>query len=252
MDDSLLQRYSRHILLDDIGLEGQQRLAETRVLVVGAGGLGCPASLYLASAGVGEIDVYDADEVDLTNLQRQILHFTDRVGDLKSESARRTLSAINPHCRVNAFAENISDRNVDAAVTAADIVVDCCDSYGTRHLVNRACVRIKKPLVFGAAAGFDGQTAVFDPRDPASPCYNCLFSEADEAPETRCALMGVFAPLTGVIGSLQAAAALKLAAMPAHVAAGKLIIIEARAMSMREVKVPRDPACAVCGTDGAR
>ena len=247
MDDLLLQRYSRHILLDEIGVEGQQRLHDAKIAVIGAGGLGCPAALYLAAAGAGEIVIYDDDEVDLTNLQRQILHFTDRIGDAKADSAQQTLKAVNPHCRVTVVRERITEANAAGAVSGCSAVLDCSDNYPSRHAINRACVRAQTPLVFGAAAGFDGQTAVFDSRHAKSPCYNCLFDESGEAPETPCALFGVFAPLTGIVGCMQAAAALKLIAAPELSEFGKLILIEARKMNIREVRVPRDSKCGVCG-----
>ncbi len=248
MDDSLLQRYSRHILLDDIGIEGQQRLNNARALVVGAGGLGCPAALYLAAAGFGDIVIYDNDEVDLTNLQRQILHQTSAIGEPKVDSAKNTLSALNPHCKVSAHRFRFEEvKDAAAAAKECDVVLDCSDNYATRHLLNRACVQTLTPLVFGAASGFDGQSAVFDSRKSESPCYNCLFCESGEATETPCALMGVFAPLTGVVGCLQAAAAIKLVAAPHLSTPGRLLLIAARDMQIREVKVPRDPQCAVCG-----
>ncbi len=247
MDDSLLQRYSRHILLDDIGVCGQERINAAKIAVAGAGGLGCPAALYLAAAGVGEIVIYDDDDVDLTNLQRQILHTTSRVGAAKTDSARRTLAAINPHSKITAKRARLDAENAAAAVAGCDAVLDCSDNYPSRHAINRACVRAKTPLVFGAAAGFDGQTAVFDSRAPASPCYHCLFCEGDDAPETPCALFGVFAPLAGIVGCMQAAAALKLLAAPHLSKPGRLLLIEARKMEIREVRVPRDPECPVCG-----
>lgn len=247
MDDLSLQRYSRHIMLDDFGIDGQERLAAARVLLVGAGGLGCPAALYLAAAGVGELVIMDNDEVDLTNLQRQILHSSDRLGQAKTDSAAKSLAAINPHCKITPRRARVTADNAPAAVAACDLTVDCTDNYATRHLLNRACVRAKKPLIFGAAGAFAGQFAVFDSRCNHSPCYNCLFCENDQATETPCALLGVFAPLAGVVGCLQAAAALKIIAMPQLPdTAGRLLLIEARTMQLREILLPRDPACAVC------
>ncbi|MGU9951456.1 MAG: HesA/MoeB/ThiF family protein [Gammaproteobacteria bacterium WSBS_2016_MAG_OTU1] len=248
MDDLLLQRYSRHLLLEEFDVAGQQRLAEAKVLIVGAGGLGCPAALYLTAAGVGELTIYDDDQVDLTNLQRQVLHNDKRIGINKADSACQTLGDINPHCRLVAKGEKFTAAaDCLAALAVCDVVVDCCDNYATRHLLNRLCVAHKKPLVFGAASGFCGQTAVFDSRLAESPCYHCLFCEEDDAEETPCALMGVFAPLVGVVGCLQAAAAIKLLAMPQLATVGNLLLIEARTMEMREVRVPKDPQCAVCG-----
>ena len=242
MDDSLLQRYSRHIMLDDFGIDGQQRLAAARLLLVGVGGLGCPAALYLAAAGVGELVLMDDDEVDLTNLQRQILHSSERLGMAKTDSAAQSLAAINLHCKITARRERLTADNADNAVAAADVVVDCTDNYAARHLLNRACVRAHKPLIFGAASGFSGQLAVFDRRQKDSPCYNCLFCETDEAAETRCALLGVLAPLAGIVGCLQAAAALKIIAMPQLPSdSGRLLLIEARTMQLREVRLPPRP-----------
>ena len=248
LNDSRLQRYSRHILLDDIGVEGQRRLAKSHALAVGAGGLGCPAALYLAAAGVGRITICDADEVDLTNLQRQILHGTSRVGDAKVDSAKAALAEVNPESEVVAKRLRVAPDNAAELVADADVVLDCSDNYATRHLLNRACVSAKVPLVFGAAIGMSGQAAVFDSRRDDSPCYNCLFSEDDAAPETPCALMGVFAPLTGIVGCIQAAEALKILAAPSlQTLAGRLLLLDARGTRLREIKVPRDPQCKVCG-----
>ena len=242
MDDLLLQRYSRHILLDGIGVEGQNRICAARAAVVGAGGLGCPAALYLAAAGVGEITVYDDDRADLTNLQRQILYADKNIGMQKAAAAKTALESANPNCKITAK----NERFCAASSAAFNVVLDCSDNYETRHIINRACARQKTPLVFGAASGFHGQTAVFDFRRAGSPCYQCLFSEKDEAPETPCALFGVFAPLAGIVGCLQAAAALKIIAMPENNAAGKLLLIEAETMEFREVRLAQDPACPVC------
>ena len=245
MDDLLLQRYSRHILLDDIGIEGQQKLLAAKILIIGAGGLGCPAALYLAAAGVGEIVLYDDDVVDLTNLQRQTLHNSRRIGMPKTYSAQLTLADINPNCRITTRRQKFT-ANDQQALSDIDIIVDCCDNYGARHATNRLCAQNKIPLIFGAASGFDGQMAVFDSRLSTSPCYNCLFSENDEAPEERCALTGVFAPLTGIIGCMQAAAAIKLIAAPSLSTPGILTLIEAKQMTIRAIRIPRDSACAVC------
>lgn len=242
MDDLLLQRYSRHILLDAIGVAGQNRICAANVAVVGAGGLGCPAALYLAAAGVGNLTIYDNDRADLTNLQRQILYADKNIGMQKATAAKTALNLTNPNCAITAKCERFAPETS----AAYDVVLDCSDNYETRHAVNRACARHKTPLVFGAASGFHGQTAVFDFRRADSPCYQCLFSEEDEAPDTPCALFGVFAPLAGMVGCLQAAAALKIIAMPKHAAAGKLLLIEAETMEFREVRLTQDPACPVC------
>ncbi|MGE5104809.1 MAG: HesA/MoeB/ThiF family protein, partial [Betaproteobacteria bacterium] len=246
LDDSHLLRYSRHILLDELGPEAQAKFAATNALVIGAGGLGAPVAQFLTAAGVGAVTLCDSDSVDLTNLQRQILYATADVGRPKVEAAAARLSAINPEVALTPIHARVDDEALRALVASADIAIDCCDNFATRHAVNRACVEARKPLVSGAAVRFDGQIAVFDLRDPASPCYHCLFGEGDELEETRCATMGVFAPLVGIVGATQAAEALKLIAGVGESLAGRLLILDALAMQWREVRVPRDPACAVC------
>ena len=250
MNDQQLLRYSRHILLPQIGVEGQERLLAARALVVGAGGLGSPAALYLASAGVGTIALADGDSVDLTNLQRQILHRSRSIGRPKVESGRDALAEINPGCTVIPIAQRLTGERLEEEVDAADVVVDCCDNFATRHAVNRACVKSGKPLVSGAAIRFEGQVSVFDPREPASPCYHCLFPEGEDVEEVRCAVMGVFAPLTGIIGSTQAAEALKLLIGCGQSLAGRLLLLDGLAMEWRSIAVPRDPGCKVCGQSG--
>ena len=247
MNDEQLLRYSRHILLPQIGIEGQERLLAARALVIGAGGLGSPVALYLASAGMGGITLCDNEDVDLTNLQRQIVHRTDAIGRKKVDSARATLAAINPEVKVEALAERVDGKRIEALAAQADVVVDGSDNFATRHAVNRACVRLGKPLVSGAAVRFDGQVAVFDLRLPDSPCYACLFPEQGESEDVRCAVMGVFAPLTGIIGSIQAAEALKLAAGAGETLAGRLLLLDALAMQVRTITLKKDPACPVCG-----
>ena len=249
MNDEQLLRYSRHILLPEIGIEGQERLLAARALVIGAGGLGSPVALYLASAGVGSLTLCDDETVDLTNLQRQIVHRTESVGRKKVDSARATLAAINPEVRVAALAERVDGKRLEALARDADVVIDGSDNFATRHAVNRACVRLKKPLVSGAAVRFDGQVAVFDLRAPDSPCYACLFPEHGESEDVRCAVMGVFAPLTGIVGSIQAAEALKLIAGAGETLAGRLLLLDALTMQMRTIKLARDPACPVCGIE---
>ena len=247
MNDDQLLRYSRHILLPEIGIEGQERLLAARVLVIGAGGLGSPVAYYLASAGVGTLVLADGDTVDLTNLQRQILHGTHSIGHAKVSSGQETLARINPECRVIAIQERLEGARLDEEIALADVVLDCSDNFATRHAVNRACVVARKPLVSGAAIRFDGQVAVFDARLGDAPCYHCLFPEGDDIEETRCAVMGVFAPLTGIIGTVQAAEALKLVSGCGTPLAGRLLLLDGLEMRWREVRVPRDPACAVCG-----
>jgi adenylyltransferase/sulfurtransferase len=253
VNDQELLRYSRHILLPQIGIEGQERLCAARALILGAGGLGSPAALYLASAGVGTLVLADGDTVDLTNLQRQILHRTDAVGRPKVASGAVTLATINPECRVVQLQERLGGDRLDAEVAAADVVLDCSDNFATRHAVNRACVKHGKPLVSGAAIRFDGQVAVFDTRRDDAPCYHCLFPEAEDVEEVRCATMGVFAPLTGIIGSTQAAEALKLLIGCGEPLAGRLLLLDGLAMEWRSIAVPRDPGCPVCsGTRSLR
>lgn len=251
MDDDQLLRYSRHILLPEIGVEGQERILAARVLVIGAGGLGSPAAYYLASAGVGTLVLADGDTVDLTNLQRQILHTTDAVGMPKAQSGARTLGRINPQCEVVALTERLSGDALDAEIAKADVVLDCCDNFVTRHAVNRACVKHRVPLVSGAAIRFDGQIAVFDKRRDDAPCYHCLFPENQDVEEMRCAIMGVFAPLTGIVGATQAAEALKVLIGCGETLAGRLLLLDGLAMEWRSITVPRDPHCAVCGTPAA-
>ena len=249
MDDQQLLRYSRHILLPQIDVDGQRRLRAARVLVVGAGGLGSPAAIYLAAAGVGTLALADGDVVDLTNLQRQILHRTASVGRLKVESGRDSLAELNPECRVLAIPERLTDERLKAEVAAADIILDCSDNFATRHAINRACVEFRKPLVSGAAIRFDGQVSVFDQRrgkDDPSPCYHCLFPEGQDVEEMRCAVMGVFAPITGIIGCVQAAEALKLLAGCGEPLAGRLLLLDGLAMEWRSISIPRDPDCPVC------
>lgn len=251
LDDTQLLRYSRHLLLDQIGVEGQERILKSRALVIGAGGLGSPAALYLASAGIGHLTLADGDTVDLTNLQRQILHTQQRVGELKAVSGKTALAEVNPEVQVETITRRLVGDDLEAAVAAADVVLDCCDNFATRHAVNRACVRHRKPLVSGAAIRFDGQLSVFDPRRANSPCYHCLFPEGEDAEEIRCAVMGVFAPLTGIIGSMQAAEALKLVAGCGEPVIGRLLLLDGLSMEWRSVKFGRDPGCAVCGTTAA-
>ncbi len=246
MNDDQLLRYSRHILLPEIGIEGQKRIAAAHALIVGAGGLGSPCAYYLASAGVGTITLADADVVDLTNLQRQILHTTSAIGLPKVVSGRATLGRINPEVRVLAVPVRLEGPVLEREVERADVVLDCCDNFATRHAVNRACIKYRRPLVAGAGIRFDGQLSVFDIRQPDSPCYACLFPE-DQAPEeTRCAVMGVFAPLTGIIGTMQAAEALKVLIGAGAPLTGRLMMLDALAMEWHTIRVPRDPNCIAC------
>ena len=248
LSDEQLLRYSRHILLPEIGIEGQQKLIAAHVLVVGAGGLGSPVSLYLAASGVGRITLCDHDKVDLTNLQRQIVHDTGSIGLAKVESARRRLAAINPETEVRAVEARVQGEQLDRLVGEADVVVDGTDNFSTRHAINRACVKHRKPLVSGAGVRFDGQVSVFDLRRTDSPCYHCLFPEEGDPEEMRCAVMGVFAPLVGIIGSVQAAEALKLIMGIGEPLDGRLLLLDAHAMQWRTVRLTKDARCKVCGT----
>ena len=246
MNDDQLLRYSRHILLDELGIEGQQRLLAAHVLVIGAGGLGSPVLMYLGTAGVGRITVVDHDTVDLTNLQRQIAHNLSRVGTPKVASAAQTIAAINPEIEVIALQERADAARLHTWVAGADLVLDCSDNFATRHAVNAACVVHGKPLVSGAAIGFDGQISVYDTRSDANPCYACIFPPEATFEEVRCATMGVFAPLVGIIGTMQAAEALKLLAGVGSSLAGRLQMLDGRAMEWTEIRMARNPACPVC------
>ncbi|OYD53984.1 molybdopterin biosynthesis protein MoeB [Thauera propionica] len=252
MNDDQLLRYSRHILLPEIGVEGQEAILNAKVLVIGAGGLGSPVAMYLASAGVGTLVIADNDTVDLTNLQRQIMHSTKMVDRPKVESARASLQRINPLANVVPLHTRLEGVALDEQVAAADVVLDCCDNFATRHAVNRACVKHRKPLVSGAAIRFDGQVSVFDMRDPEAACYHCLFPEGEDIEEVRCAVMGVFAPIVGMIGTTQAAEALKLIVGCGTLLTGRLLLLDGLAMEWRSVDFGRDPGCAVCGTTEER
>ncbi len=247
MNDDQLLRYSRHVLLEDIGIEGQQRLLQSHALIIGAGGLGSPAALYLGTAGVGRLTIVDHDTVDLTNLQRQIAHDLSRVGQPKADSASRRIAAINPDVQLRAVCRKADAALLEELVAQADVVLDCSDNFATRHAVNAACVRQGRPLVSGAAIGFDGQISVYDTRGDDSPCYACLFPPGTQFEEVACATMGVFAPLVGIIGTMQAAEALKLLVGVGSSLAGRLLMLDARAMQWDEVRLARQPGCAVCG-----
>ncbi|HEY1289852.1 MAG TPA: molybdopterin-synthase adenylyltransferase MoeB, partial [Burkholderiales bacterium] len=243
MNDQQLLRYSRHILLPEIGIEGQERLRAGAALIVGAGGLGCPAALYLAAAGIGRLVLADSDQVDLTNLQRQILYRTDSVGNPKVDAARSALLSLNPEVEIAGLKARVDARDVEALVAGADVVLDCSDNFATRHALNRACVAAKKPLVAGAAIRFDAQLMVFDLRQKTSACYSCVFPEDAEVEEVQCSTMGVFAPLTGAIGAMQAMEAIKLIAGMGQ--AARMQIFDALRAEWRGVKLAKDPACAV-------
>jgi molybdopterin/thiamine biosynthesis adenylyltransferase len=253
MNDDQLLRYSRHILLDEIGIEGQQRLLASHVLVIGAGGLGSPVSMYLGTAGVGRLTIVDDDTVELTNLQRQIAHTVARLGQAKVDSAAATVQAINPDVQVIGLRERAGAARLNDLVAEVDLVIDCCDNFATRQAVNAACVRHARPLVSGAAIGFDGQVSVYvterrDQRNAAHPCYACVFPPTASFEEARCATMGVFAPLVGIIGSMQAAEALKLLAGVGTSLTGRLQMLDARRMQWSEIRLARDPHCPVCAS----
>jgi molybdopterin/thiamine biosynthesis adenylyltransferase len=247
MNDAQLLRYSRHILLEEIGIEGQQRLLDSRALIIGVGGLGSPAALYLAASGVGKLTLCDHDKVDFSNLQRQIIHRTATVGQPKVTSAQAALHEINPDVECVALPIRADEAKLNELVAQADVVLDCCDNFATRYAVNRACLAQRKPLVSGAAIQFHGQVAVFDYRRDDAPCYNCLFPEDSEAEELRCATTGVFAPLVGIIGTLQAAEALKLLMGIDRGLSGKLLSVNALDMNILRSNLSRDPACRACG-----
>ena len=247
MNDNQLLRYSRHILLPQISYEGQDKLVHSHALVVGAGGLGSPVALYLAASGVGTLTICDFDVVDLTNLQRQIIHTTPSVGINKAVSAQQSIYEINPEIIVKTIQQKSTEDNFAALVAQVDVVIDCSDNFATRYTLNRLCVKLKKPLVSGAALGFEGQVTVYDMRSETSPCYHCLFPDNGEDTDLRCATNGVFAPLVGMIGTIQAAEALKLLMGIGESLQGRLLLLDALAMEWRTIKLSKDPACIVCG-----
>jgi molybdopterin/thiamine biosynthesis adenylyltransferase len=246
MNDNQLLRYSRHILLPQVSYEGQDKLVNSHALVLGAGGLGSPVALYLAASGVGTLTICDFDVVDLTNLQRQIIHTTQSVGINKAVSAQQTIYEINPEVIVNTVQQKSTEDDFAVLVSQADVVIDCSDNFATRYTLNRLCVKLKKPLVSGAALGFEGQITVYDMRTDTSPCYHCLFPDNGEDTDLRCATNGVFAPLVGMIGTTQAAEALKLLMGIGESLQGRLLLLDALAMEWRTIKLSKDPACIVC------
>ena len=246
MNDNQLLRYSRHILLPQIGYEGQDKLVNSHVLIVGAGGLGSPVALYLAAGGVGTLTICDFDVVDLTNLQRQVVHTTAAVGINKAVSAQQTLATINPDATVHIVTKKSTSQEFSKLITEADVVIDCSDNFATRYLLNTLCVQLKKPLVSGAAIGFEGQVTVFDMRNDGSPCYHCLFPDNGEDTEMRCADNGVFAPLVGMIGATQAAEAMKLLMGIGESLQGRLLLLDVLTMQWRDIKLSKDSECKVC------
>ncbi len=246
MNDNQLLRYSRHILLPQIAYEGQELLTQSHALIVGAGGLGAPSALYIAAGGVGTLTVCDFDVVDLTNLQRQIIHTTQSVGINKAVSAKQTLQAINPEVVVNTVQEKSTEAAMSKLVKDADVVLDCSDNFATRYSLNRLCFEHQKPLVSGAAIGFEGQVTVYDFRHPQSPCYHCLFPDDGSETDMRCSENGVFSPLVGMIGTTQAAEAMKLLMNIGTSLQGRLMLLDALNMEWRTIKLSKDPACKVC------
>ncbi len=246
MNDHQLLRYSRHILLPQIEYEGQEKITKSHALIVGAGGLGSPAALYLAASGVGTLTICDFDVVDLTNLQRQIIHTTQSVGINKAVSAQQAIFEINPEVVVQAIQQKSTETELSNLVAAADVVLDCSDNFATRYALNRLCVTHKKPLVSGAALAFEGQITVYDMRHENSPCYHCLFPDNGEGTDLRCATNGVFAPLVGMVGTTQAAEALKILMGIGESLQGRLLLLDALAMQWREIKLKKDSSCSVC------
>lgn len=248
MNDQHLMRYARHILLNEFGIEAQEKIVASHALIVGAGGLGSPAAFYLASSGVGTLSIVDDDVVELSNLQRQILHTTDRVGMHKAVSAKHSLEQLNPTVTVHPITQRLDEAALRPLVEAADIVLDCTDNFATRHAINRVCVALAKPLVSGAGIQFSGQISVYDLRDSQAPCYSCLFPEADDVEELRCATTGVFAPVVGIIGCMQAAEALKVLGGFGTTLTGRLLSFDALDTNWHTVRFRKDPDCEVCSS----
>jgi len=252
MNDDQLLRYSRHILVDEIGIEAQQRFLEAHVMIIGAGGLGAPAAMYLAAAGIGEITLVDADTVDLTNLQRQIVHFTASVGEAKVDSAQKTLAALNPDVKVNTVATRADSQWLSDNVPRASVVLDCTDNFATRHAINAACFGHGVPLVSGAALRFDGQISTFDFRSAESPCYACVFPPDDAFEEVACSTMGVFSPTVGIIGTMQAAEALRLIGGFGTTLQGRLMMLDSLRMEWNTMRIARQTDCPVCGSHAGK
>ena len=245
MKDQQLLRFSRQIMLPEMDVAGQQKLVDATVLIVGMGGLGCPAAMYLAAAGVGHLTIADDDTVELTNLQRQIAHSQSDLGVSKVASAEATLKGLNPDVKITSLARRLLGEELDQVVAGVDIVVDACDNFSTRFAVNRSCVKHRKPLVSGAAIRMEGQVAVFDSRDPSSPCYQCLYGQGDDE-DASCSQNGVMAPLVGIIGAVQAMETIKVITGIGDSLAGRLLLLDATTMQWREMKLPRDSHCPAC------
>lgn len=246
MDDQQLLRYSRHLLLPEIDIPGQEKLTQSSVFILGAGGLGSPAALYLAASGVGKLIICDYDQVDLTNLQRQILHETTSVGEFKTDSARNTLQRINPEIEIISLPEYATANLLNKEIRNVDAVLDASDNFSTRHLINQACLNHHKPLISGAAVRFTGQVTVFDLRHHDSPCYHCLFPDSGDSDDPACAVMGVFSPLTGIIGCIQAAETLKVLLGIGETLHGRVLLLDGLTMRWRSLKLSKDPQCPTC------
>jgi adenylyltransferase/sulfurtransferase len=247
MNDAQLLRYNRHIMLPQISIEGQQRLNDSRVLIIGLGGLGSPAAMYLAAAGVGTLVLVDDDDVELTNLQRQIVHRSADIGSSKVSSARNTLAALNPQISIQCIDHRLQGDELEQAVADADVVIDATDNFASRYAINAACVKQRRALVSGAAIRFEGQLAVFDLRQPETPCYHCLYPHSDDVEQQTCSENGILAPVVGVIGSMQALETIKLICAVGAAATGKLLLFDALTLEWRSLKFGRDAHCPVCG-----
>jgi molybdopterin/thiamine biosynthesis adenylyltransferase len=246
MDDAQLLRYSRQILLPQIGIEGQQKLLAAHALLIGVGGLGSPVATYLAAAGIGHLTLVDDDRVELTNLQRQPIHTTETLGQPKVDSAREMIAKLNPAVRVDAVARRLEAAELLETVRGADVMIDCSDNFTTRFAVNRACVEARTPLVSGAVVRYEGQVGVFRPDRPGSPCYACLYRESGEDNNDLCSQFGVLAPVAGLIGTLQATEALKVLLNIGETLTGRLLLVDALTMEFRTIGLHKDPNCAVC------
>ena len=246
MKDEQLLRYSRQIMLPQMDVAGQQKLIDATVLIVGMGGLGCPAAMYLAAAGVGHLIIADDDLVELTNLQRQVAHSQSMIGEPKVTSAQQTLLGLNPDLKITALQKRLEGSELSEAVGQADLIVDACDNFTTRFAINSACIEHGKPLVSGAAVRMEGQVAVFDSRNPTSPCYQCLYSQGDDE-DASCSENGVMAPLVGIIGAVQAMEAIKLLTGIGESLTGRLLLLDASTLQWREMRLPRDSSCGACG-----
>lgn len=252
MNDDQLLRYSRHILLPQIGILGQKKLIKSRALIIGLGGLGSPVAMYLAASGIGKLILCDNDNVDLTNLQRQTIHNSETIGMSKVQSATKAIAKINPEISVVSIQEYVDEERLQKLVKKVDVVIDASDNFITRHAINQACVTHKKPLVSGAAIRFNGQISVFDLSKSSSPCYHCLFSKDGDNEDMHCATMGVFSPLVGIIGCMQAAEAIKILLYIGKTLNGRLMLLDGLTMEWRSIKLNKDPACTICGTNSPK